>query len=250
MSSAPMRISLVVAALAVGLAVRPAHADNPASSNAVPHWARTQAEQAEALQQREAMRRALISGGQSEQPSGLRQIKLPEHPLHPPPEAWRNMDTHSPVDPRILEHRMRAEEAAKRQKVLDDAKAKHRASLWEGVRKSRQYNPSDPGVAMAVEDAAHYFALRQTESEDQAKAWLSARLSSLQEGYENLENRTHPVAVAHDTVIAVAALGAGASGSGNMSQQTQQMMNAMASHIRALRSMTGAGYEPPRITAP
>jgi hypothetical protein len=196
------------------------------------------------------MRRALISGGQSGQASGLSQITLPEQPLSPPPEVWRNMDAHSPIDPRILEHRMRAEEAAKRQKVFDDAKAKHRASLWEGVRKSRQYNLSDPAVAMAVEDAAHYFALRQTESDDQAKTWLNARLSSLQEGYERLESKTQPMAVAHDTLIASAALAAGAKGSGNMSQQTQQTMNAMASHSRALRSMTGAGYEPPRITAP
>ena len=117
MSSVPMRIFLVVAALAVGFDVRAAHADKPAASNAVPHWDLSQAKQAEALRQREAMLRALISGGQSEQLSGLQPIKLPEQPLHPPPGAWRNVDTQSPTDPKILEHRMRAEEAAKRQKV-------------------------------------------------------------------------------------------------------------------------------------
>jgi len=222
--------------------------DEATPTNATPRWSVTRQCEMEATRKRAALRRALISGGQTKQAGGLPHITIPDEPLYPPPEAWRNMDTHSPIDPRILEFQRRSEEAARKRKVFDKEKATHRGILWARVRKSRAYNPTDPGVAMAVEDAAHYFALSQTASRDKAKAWLDGRLSRLQTGCDKLKNKTKPIAVAHDTLIAAAALGAGAQGSGNMTQQTQQMLNAMESHISALRSMTGVGYEPAKIT--
>jgi hypothetical protein len=224
--------------------------DGTARSNAIPSWAAVEQQRADAARRQIMLREVLISGGHTEQKTGLPHITISDEPLYPPPEAWQNMDTRSPIDPRILEFRRRSEEAAKKRKILDQAKAKHRDILWNRVRRSKSYDPTDPGVIMAVEDVAHYFALSQTASREEAKAWLDNRLFRLQTAHEKLKNKTQPIAVAHDTIIAAAALGAGESGSGNMAQQTQQMIIAMRSHISALRSMTGVGYEPPKITTP
>ena len=147
--------------------------------------------------------------------SAFAQFRPPPQPTTVPPEAYRRMDTHSTIDPRILQAQEEARKAKEKAEKFEAKKWEHRRALSERINQNPQWRGLQGypmvGLRMAQEDAAHYFALRDMESAATANQWLQFRKAQIQKAMQE-EIKTQAIMVAHDTVVAAAAAGAQAGG--------------------------------------
>jgi len=158
-----------------------------------------------------------------------------------PSDAYRRMDTRSQVDPRILEAQRRAQEQEQAKRQFDEVKKRYSTTLQQQIRSSHQ-----PGNGPALQDAAQYFAMAESDGKEKAVAWRNQRRSVLETELQRLKSQVLPKATAHDTVIAGAAALAGTTGGGSMSKQTEQLISATEQHLNQFNALT-VDNQPPRF---
>jgi hypothetical protein len=117
------------------------------------------------------------------------QIRIdPNQPV--PPEAWRNMDTHAPIDPRVhrllLEKEAAAKRAAERQRKFQQAMARYNPSELRRASQAGLY-VGDPAVQVAVSASAQYLALREVDGASAAVTWLSQFKTGLDQRIRAME---------------------------------------------------------------
>jgi hypothetical protein len=116
-------------------------------------------------------------------------FRFEEQPI--PPEAWRNMDTHSPIDPRIHRHLQEKAEAerkaAERRHRLQQAMMQYNTVE---LRRAHQLRLSvgDPAVQVAVSASVQYLALRDIDGAASASQWLGAFKQGLNQRIQAMEN--------------------------------------------------------------
>jgi hypothetical protein len=147
--------------------------------------------------------------------NSMAQFRPPQQPVGVPPNAYQQMDTHSTIDPRILRAQQEAQEAKEKAERFEARKWEYRRTIQERINQNPEWRGLQGypfvGQQMALEDAAHYFALRDIENPTIAKQWLDFRKAQIQRAMQE-EIRTQAIMAAHDTAVAVAAVGAQAVG--------------------------------------
>jgi len=141
------------------------------------------------------------------------------------------MDTHSPIDPRVLEAQRQAQEAAKRQQRFDAIKIRYAQALWQRVHKNRSlYLRNRAAQAAAVSDGAHYLALRDVDGHAAASVWIRSRQNAIRQVTKKSERN-----------IAVGLYGIAAAvgeNSGPIDALRQQQEIAKA-HLQILQALVG-----------
>ena len=115
------------------------------------------------------------------------------------------------IDPRILRAQQEAQEAKEKAEKFEAKNWEYRRALRERINQNPEWRGLQGyplvGQQMALEDAAHYFTLRDMESPAIANQWLQFRKAQIQRAIQE-ELKTQTVMVVHDTVVAAAAVGA------------------------------------------
>lgn len=178
------------------------------------------------------------------------QFRLQPQPEQVPPEAWRSMDTHRQIDPRILRLQQEQAESQKRAQLLKAKKIEYSNLLWQRVNQNREWRArigySQVGITAAVADAAHYMALRDVEGQTIASRWLSAQISGIEELLRQQQNPNF-IAAAHDTIVTASALAGrssqmqspqGVGQAASMNKASDSMSTATIYHYEVLRYLT------------
>lgn len=138
-----------------------------------------------------------------------------QRPQPIPVDAYRRMDTHSQIDPRILQAQQEAKAAEEKARKIENRKWEYRRALRQQVNQSTQLRGFE-GEALvareqAQEDAAQYFTLREFEGSANAQQWLAYRKAEILKGVEAAQRAQGPIAL-YNTAKLIAAAGAQAAG--------------------------------------
>lgn len=167
-----------------------------------------------------------------------------------PPDAWRRMDTHGQVDPRIMRLQQQQAEEQKKSNLIAAKKNDYAPLLWQRVNQNAEWRYANgyprAGIASAVADASHYMALRDIEGESTGRQWLQRRMSEIEATLRQQQN-PNVLAIAYDTVVVGAALAGrgsqekaplGIGQAAGMSKAANSSASITVYHYDVLRALT------------
>ena len=139
-----------------------------------------------------------------------------------PPEAWLNMDSHAPMDPRIQHHLTRKQaaqkKAAERQQKLNQAI--HRYNQSE-LRRASRLHLYDSASQVAIRASAQYLALREVDGYAAANQWLCNYKAGLNQRIRMME--TPNSVMGQELFTGMASLGTGAPHISNYPNQLDEL---------------------------